>query len=232
MCGAQSFRLRLFVSLSCITAWKGTHQTYGDDAVANMLRTLTASALLFIAVAASAETAYVTDILQLALHEQENSSGRLLRNLVSGTQLEVLERKNYYAKVRTADGVEGWTKANFLVAAKPARLRLADLEEQNAALSADRDAARKKLSAEREKVKTLDNELEEATRAAEASAAQAQQLKQENEKYRSRLSVQEYSIPLNWSLGGLVASLVLGFFGGILWFDYRSRRRHGGHRIY
>ena len=198
----------------------------------NMLRALTASALVLIAVAAAAETAYVTDILQLALHEQESSGGRLLRNLVSGTRLEVLERKNYYAKVRTADGVEGWTKANFLVTDKPARLRLADLEKQNAALSADRDAARKTLSAEKERLATLGNQLREATRAAETSAERAQQLEQENQNYRSRLSVQEYSIPLNWSLGGLVASLILGFIGGILWFDYRSRRRHGGHRIY
>ncbi len=200
--------------------------------MANVLRALAVSALLVMTVAASAETAYVTDILQLALYEQENSGGRLLRNLVSGTRLEVLERKNYYAKVRTGDGVEGWTKSNFLVADKPARLRLADLEKQNAALSADRDAARKTLSAEREKLTTLGDQLKGATHAAETSAAKAQQLEQENKEYRSRLSVQQYSIPLNWSLGGLVASLILGFFGGILWFDYRSRRRHGGHRIY
>ncbi len=198
----------------------------------NMFRTFIVPTLMLVTVAASAETAYVTDVLQLALHEQEGSGGSLLRNLVSGTQLEVLERRNYYAKVRTADGVEGWTKANFLVSDKPAKLRLAELQQQNTVLAADRDAARQALATEREKWATLRERVKEATRSAERSAAQAQQLEQENQAYRARLSVQEYSIPLNWSLGSMVASLVLGFMGGIFWFDYRSRRRHGGHRIY
>ena len=198
----------------------------------NMFRTFIVPALMLVTVAASAETAYVTDVLQLALHEQEGSGGSLLRNLVSGTQLEVLERRNYYAKVRTADGVEGWTKANFLVSDKPAKLRLTELQQQNTVLAADRDEARQALATEREKWATLRKRVKEATRAAERSAAQAQQLEQENQAYRARLSVQEYSIPLNWSLGSMVASLVLGFMGGIFWFDYRSRRRHGGHRIY
>ena len=198
----------------------------------HMLRALTAPALLLATVAASAETVYVTDILQLALHEQEGSGGSLLRNLVSGTQLEVLERKNYYAKVRTADGIEGWTKANFLVSDKPARLRLGELERQNQALAADRDAARQSLTAERERLAALSSQVEKATRVAKTHAAQAKKLEQENQEFRSRLSVQQYSLPLNWSLGGLLASLILGFVGGILWFDYRSRRRHGGHRIY
>lgn len=198
----------------------------------DILRALIWPALVLATVAASAETAYVTDVLQLALHEQEGSGGSVLRNLVSGTQLEVLERKNYYAKVRTGDGIEGWTKANFLVSDKPARLRLAELQEQTAALAADRDAARQSLAAERKQLATVSNQVREATRAAETSAAQVQQLERENQKYRSRLSVQQYSIPLDWSLGGLLASLILGFIGGISWFDYRSRRRHGGHRIY
>ncbi|MDJ0871080.1 MAG: TIGR04211 family SH3 domain-containing protein [Gammaproteobacteria bacterium] len=196
------------------------------------LRGLIAPALVLAAVTARAETAYVTDILQLALHEQEGSSGSLLRNLVSGTQLEVLERKNYYARVRTADGVEGWTKANFLVADKPARLRLAELEQQSGALATDRDKALESLAAERERLAAVREQAQKASQLANENAAKLRQLQQENADYRSRLSVQEFSIPWKWSLGGLLASLILGFMGGIFWFDYRSRRRHGGHRIY
>ena len=87
----------------------------------------------------SAETVYVTDILQLTMHEKQNSQGRLLRSLSSGTQLELLERSGYYAKVRTLDGLVGWTKAAFLVTDKPARSRLAELASHGEALGLEAD---------------------------------------------------------------------------------------------
>src|SRR5690606_40383264 len=60
------------------------------------------------AAAAQAETAYVTDILQLGLHQASDTSDRPFQNLTSGTRLEILERTALYARVRTDEGAEGW----------------------------------------------------------------------------------------------------------------------------
>ena len=83
---------------------------------------------------ASAEIRYVTDELQLSLYEEINSQGKLLLRLNSGTELELLETSGFYARVRTMDGVEGWTKAGFLISEKPARAQLLGLQNENNAL--------------------------------------------------------------------------------------------------
>src|SRR3970282_48196 len=77
---------------------------------------------------AAAETAYVTDILRLGLHRAEDTSDRPFDNLVSGTELEVLERVPNFARVRTAAGQEGWVKSAYLVGEKPAQARIAETE--------------------------------------------------------------------------------------------------------
>ena len=80
----------------------------------HQVKVLIGCCLLLVAQVLSAETVYVTDILQLSMHEEERSGGRLLRNLPSGTPLQLLGRSGSYSNVRTEDGVEGWTKSLFL----------------------------------------------------------------------------------------------------------------------
>ena len=206
--------------------------TDGDGAVTDKLLTLVSLCLLLIAQCAVAETVYVTDVLQLGMYETENSGGQLLRNLASGTRLVIAERKGYYARVRTSDGLEGWTKAAFLVTEKPARLRLNEIEQQRKALSIELGAIRQELSTQEKTLLTQTKKLAEATRVAETSSALASRLEQESQECLARLAVQAYSIPLNWALAGGLVSLVIGLIGGIALFDYRSRRRHGGFRIH
>ena len=69
-------------------------------------RLLTAVAL-FASAAASAETAYVTGNLRLGLHAASDTSDRPFESLLSGTPMEVLERRTNYARVRLADGSLG-----------------------------------------------------------------------------------------------------------------------------
>ena len=60
---------------------------------------------------ASAQTAYVTDTLQLGLHQASDTSDRPFRSLDSGQELEILSRTTYYANVQLPDGTLGWVKA-------------------------------------------------------------------------------------------------------------------------
>ncbi len=197
--------------------------------------------LLSFAVNAAAETRYVTDVLQLSLYEEINSGGKLLQRLSSGTELELLETSGFYARVRTQDGVEGWTKAGFLITEKPARAQLNALEAENAKLQ-------EQLKASRQALENAQGEISEATdkqgdalaemaqrlEAAEKSAARVSQLEQENEALRQQTGQEgeQLTIPVNWGLIGCGITLLLGLAGGMALFDYRSRKRHGGYRVY
>jgi hypothetical protein len=78
------------------------------------------------------ETVYVTDVLRLGLQATSDIDDRAFDTLLSGTELDVLERVPSFARVRTADGREGWVRSAYLVTDKPAQLRLLDLEAASA----------------------------------------------------------------------------------------------------
>ena len=186
-----------------------------------------------------AETRYVTDELQLSLYEETNSQGALLQRLNSGTELELLDLQGMYAKVRTKEGVEGWTKAGFLITEKPARAQLLDLKQENEALQNKLEESQQQVAASRGELEKLQQnqgdaygELTERLAQAEKVAATVEQLRQENDEFRERLDSDQLLIPVNWALIASGIALVLGMIAGIALFDYRSRRRHGGYRIY
>lgn len=186
-----------------------------------------------------AETRYVTDELQLSLHEEINSQGKLLLRLNSGTELELLEISGFYARVRTMEGVEGWTKAGFLITEKPARAQLLDLQNENSALQqqlAEREQALKASKAELAQVMNNEGkayaEMKQRLEKAEEIAARVAELQDENDTFRQQLSGSELQVPLKWGLIAAGVSLLIGLIVGVALFDYRSRKRHGGYRIY
>jgi len=179
-----------------------------------------------------AETAYVTDILRLGLHRAEDTSDSAFRTLVSGAELEVIERVPNYAQVRTVDGQTGWVKSAYLVGDKPAQLRVAEIEAELDGMRASvSDAQAAQLEAERAAGKLVD-ETRSRTDSSEEITATLERLKQENSGYRETIETYRGSLPISWVAAALVVVLIGGFLGGIAWIDYLSRRRHGGFRIY
>ena len=67
--------------------------------------------LVAVPVVGSAQTAYVTDILRLGLHQAEDTSDRAFRTLQSGQEMLILARDRNYAQVRLPDGMVGYVKA-------------------------------------------------------------------------------------------------------------------------
>lgn len=65
---------------------------------------------------------YVTGKLYLSLYEQADSGSTVLKSLVSGDRLNVIEIAGPYAKVVTDKDKEGWVKKGFLVKTKPAAI--------------------------------------------------------------------------------------------------------------
>ena len=188
--------------------------------------------ILAVPAAAGAETAYVTDLLRLGIHRAQDTSDRPFENLVSGTELEVLERAPNYARVRTPEGREGWVKSAFIVTEIPARTRVAVLEGELEAVRAALRERETALVAAEETASRVSREMEASGNSAEAIQDTLGRLAAENEAYEAQLDRYRGSLPLGLVATALVLVLIGGFVAGWWALDYRIRQRHGGFRIY
>lgn len=188
--------------------------------------------VLAIPLFAHAETAYVTDNLRLGLHQAADTSDRAFRTLESGQEVEILSRDRNYAQVRLPDGTLGHVKVAYLVDEKPAKLIVTETQAANEELQkklADLNAAFSQPAAT---IALLEQQLAEGKATVEELTAKSADLQDENETLRSRQSQFKYSVPITWVGGALAVILLAGFLAGLWWTDYRSRKRHGGIRIY
>jgi len=179
-----------------------------------------------------ADTAYVTDILRLGLHEAEDTSDQPFRTLVSGAELEVLQRVPNYALVQTADGQQGWVKSAYIVATKPAQLRVSEVE---AALEVMRDElSRAQIAQEAAEFQTeqLGRNIRAREDSSDAVLDTLARLRSDTESYETRLEAYRSSVPLSWVAVALAVALVGGFLAGMWCLDVLIRKRHGGFRVY
>ena len=58
------------------------------------------------------------------------------------------------------------------------------------------------------------------------------ELNVENSKYKRRHAQFKYSLPLSFVISAMAVCLFIGFLGGLWWLDRKSRKRHGGIRVY
>ncbi len=191
-----------------------------------------AACLLPAAAAWPQETMYVTDIVQLGMHRAEDTSDEAFQNLVSGTEVTVLERATNFARIRTADGAEGWVRSFYLIAEKPARTRVAELESRVETLEQDLAEA---LADSESATAAAGNaavgvEAERAT--AEAERTRLADLERENQAYFERFERYRGTIPWPWVLGAVLVALGGGFLAGYWWLDATIRRRYGGFKMY
>ena len=181
---------------------------------------------------AAAQTAYVTDTLQLGLHQASDTSDRPFRSLDSGQELEILSRTTYYANVRLPDGTLGWVKAGFLVNDKPARLIVAETRAEADRLAGELEELRNAFAAPAATIDALKQQVADLQARLGNSDAKAIELGEQNASLRNRQSQYKNSMPLQWVAGAVGLCLIGGFLFGLWWVDQRSRRRHGGIRIY
>lgn len=197
-----------------------------------MTRVILAVILICGALPAFSETAYVTDILLLGLHEAEDTSDQPFRNLTSGAELEVLVRVRDYARVQTADGEQGWVKSAYLVADKPARLRVSEVEAALEIMRAELGSAQEAQQDAESHTEELGRNIQARENSTEAVLDTLERLKREAESYEARMDAYRGSVPLSWVLAALGVALVAGFLAGMWCLDILIRRRHGGFRVY
>ena len=179
-----------------------------------------------------AETAYVTDNLRLGLHQAADTSDRAFRTLESGQELEIISRDRNYANIRLPDGVQGHVKAAYLVFEKPARLIVTETQTAYERLQQELESTKAAFAAPAATIETLEQQVAEKGAALDNSASRVAELTAENDDYRDRYGQYKYSLPFKWVGGAMFVCLLGGFLFGLWWIDYRSRKRHGGIRIY
>jgi SH3 domain protein len=197
-----------------------------------MMMRLFIGVLALVPLFAAAQTAYVTDTLQLGLHQACDTSDRPFRSLDSGQELEILSRTTYYANVRLPDGTLGWVKAGFLVNDKPAKLIVAETRAEADRLAGELEELRSAFAAPAATIDALKQQVADLQARLGNSDAKAVELGEQNASLRNRQSQYKNSMPLQWVAGAVGLCLIGGFLFGLWWVDQRSRRRHGGIRIY
>ena len=180
----------------------------------------------------AAETGYVTDKLILGLHQAEDTSDRAFRSLESGQAVEILSRDRNYAHVQLPDGTQGYVKAAYLVYEKPAKLIVAEAQAEAARLASELEEIRQAFSGPAATIEALQQKSADLQAQLDDRTAQLAEIGTQNDDLRSRQQDYQYSLPLAWVAGAIGACLIAGFLFGLWWVDQRSRKRHGGIRIY
>ena len=183
-------------------------------------------------VVAEAETGYVTDRLMLGLHEAADTSDRPFRSLESGTEFEVLSRDRLYARVRLADGTQGYVKAAYVVFDPPAKLIVNQAQAEVERLTTELEEAKAAFAEPAAVIDSLKAETATLKSDLETAQERVESLQEDKEKYQSRAERYQYSLPYKWVGSAIAVCLIAGFLGGLWWVDHRSRKRHGGIRIY
>ena len=180
----------------------------------------------------AAETDYVTDNLRLGLHRAEDTSDRAFRFLDSGQPMEILIRGGSYANVRLPDGTEGWDKSAYLVDEKPAKLIVAETIAERDALVTELEEARRAFALPAATIDGLRSDAANLASQLEEAKAQVAELQAEVDSIQGMKDRYRGSVPLNWVGGAILVCLIAGFLCALWWVDHRSRKRHGGIRIY
>jgi SH3 domain protein len=93
-------------------------------------------------------THYITDKLYAPVRAEQNEKSKILHNgLESGTAVTILERNDQagFAKIRTADKIEGWVRTQYLSAEPTAGVQLEQANAQIAQLEAEKSQLEQEL---------------------------------------------------------------------------------------
>ena len=194
--------------------------------------------LSLLAVAADAETMYVSDILKLTLRTGPSTENKILAVIESGQQLEILETGEEWSRVKLSNGKEGWVLSRYLTPHETNSIKLERLQIKHQNLMTQAAALleeNNQLKAENEKLETEFQEKQNRAKKAltdyktlkteaagfldlkskyENAASQLAEKTAQVEKLEEQLSTLERSTYIKWFLSGsgvLIVGFVIGF---------------------
>lgn len=122
--------------------------------------------LLLASLSVRAEIAYVSDGINLGVHQEATLTSAILTLVPAGTPLEVLEQKNSLTRVRLGNGIEGWVDGRYLsktiTPTQKANGLEAELVQTASELAKARELAAElefQLNRERERAKIMEADL-------------------------------------------------------------------------
>ena len=125
-----------------------------------------------VAIAGSAETAWVKDEVRLNLRSGPGTQYRILQGIGTGDRVDILKRGEGWTQVRAGEG-DGWIPEGFLQSEPPAAVRLERLEAQTSDVRATIDELPEKTS-------TLEAENTELAERASSQESEIALLTREN----------------------------------------------------
>lgn len=94
------------------------------------IRIIFISMLCLLTNVAFAESVYVTDELKIGMHENATIDSPIMKLVPSGTELTVIEHNDDLVHVQEPEGVRGWINDKYVVANKPGKARISELEKE------------------------------------------------------------------------------------------------------
>ncbi|MDH4274539.1 MAG: TIGR04211 family SH3 domain-containing protein [Gammaproteobacteria bacterium] len=199
--------------------------------------------------AAEAATRYVTDVVYVTLRAGQGDNTRILRNIKSGTPLQVLEDGDEWVRVKTEDGLDGWIRTRYLekepIAADKldqAVKRVEKLQAENTQMKERLQSLRNELGESEKDRKRLttdhDKISQNYSRLQEVSAKPAE-IEHENQELRRRTSEMDKELQVlrqenekfkgsatrDWFFAGagvLLGGVLLGLLSSKMSFRRRS----------
>jgi SH3 domain protein len=206
---------------------------------------LSIGAMGLLAASAAAETAYVTDVIKLAVRSGPGNDQKSVWTLESGQMVEVVKTLDDWSLIRLPNGTEGYVISRYLVSQQPARIRVdqlqeknkalgaqaADLAEENSRLKAENERLAAESAADQKEIIALRSEFE----AFKAAAADVTSLKAKYDAQATELAEKQAKIAqlesqwpdildpdnLYWFLAG-AGVLLVGFLTG---YSVKRQRR-------
>ena len=218
----------------------------------SLVSSLLLVAAIFVASAASAQSAWVSDEFEVTLRTGPSTSNTIALMVPSGTQLQVLEevQETGYTRVRTGGGTEGWVLTRYLMGEPSAReqletlsRQLIDANEEAASMGAQLGTIRNEYDAANRMILGLETdnaELQSQLEDVSSRAANTLVIDRQNQELQQKLTDAEIRISVlerekerldsqssrNWFLTGsavLIVGVLLGLVLPRMKFQRRSR---------
>ena len=205
-----------------------------------------------IPLAASGESAWVSDEFEVTLRTGPSTSNAIELMVASGTQLEILEEdsESGYSRVVTPGGTEGWVLSRYLMPEPAAREQLAiltqqltdanaegtSMQSQLATIRSESESAKRRISELEQNNADLQTELDKIQR----TAANVLAIDKQNMNLQQQLTDTEITVSIleqendqlssrttrNWFITGalvLFAGILLGLLLPRMTWSRRSR---------
>ena len=119
-----------------------THKYIGNWSIVVTVGLLIVIGSVFPGSVHSAEIRYVKPTAEIAVRRGQGTEFRIIAMVKDGTTVELIEATDDYAKVRLANGKEGWMLKRFLSNEPPLDKLVVQLQEENAQATSQEEQAR------------------------------------------------------------------------------------------